>query len=124
METTRCAGSDCLADSPLCPSCRQIIDRYRDSITGRDVCFRFVPHSRSVAEPPAELIHAIRNEPEAPDLERILIGIESDLGTVASWMGTLTDADLLHALQIRLAAVSIRAESMEEDALRLRRSAA
>lgn len=129
-ETTSCSGGDTIVDTTevvdrtaFCPGCEHWVGTYRDSITGRDQCLRFVPHPRELAAPPAALARAILNE-EAPDLERVLIGVESDLRTVASWIGTLTDADTLLALQLRLAAVANLADTIEHDALRLRRSAA
>ena len=60
-ETTRCAGSDVQADSPVCPGCGKEHDRYRDQIAGR-IVFRFVEHSRQVAEVPDALVRAILNE--------------------------------------------------------------
>ena len=114
-----CPGGDVLADSPECPGCHRDIDRYRDTLCGKTV-FRFVPHGET-PEVPAELVHAILNE--RPDLERILVGVLSDLGTVASWLGDLTDARDLHAVQMQLANVTLKAEELETLALRLRMAA-
>ena len=116
-----CTGGGIIAESPECPRCKRVIDRFRDSITGRDVCFRFVPHDEHPAQPPAELVHAILNE--RPDLERILVGVLSDLGTVSSWLGDLTDARDLHVVQMQLANVTLKAEELETLALRLRMAA-
>lgn len=120
----RCPGSEVLADSPVCTGCEQVIDRFRDTITGRDTLWRFVEHVRQAAAPPAGLVRAILDTTERPDLEQILASVAADLQVVASWLGDLTDPDELLAIQLRLATVSLVSESLEDDASRLRRSAA
>ena len=57
-------------------------------------------------------------------LEGALIRCATDLQTVASWVGDITDLDALHVLQVRAATVALLAQSIEDDIVRMRQVAA
>ena len=121
---TRCSGSDVQADSTICPGCNREVDRYRQDFLGTPR-FRFVEHSRQIAQPPAELVHAILNERSLFDtLEESLIRAALDVQQVVAQVGELVDSQECLALQMRAAVVAEYAQQLEEDLLRLRKSAA